>query len=287
MDQNQFYRLIKEGEEKLREADIESASAEVEIILLALLDIERIDLYLYGAKLADEKIIRDFHNIIERRATRYPLQYILGESWFYGRKFKVTEDVMVPTPETELLCEIAVNYVRYKKIKEPSILDMGAGSGVVSVTMACELPHAVITALDISPAVLEVARQNAEAYYAEERITFICSDMFEALKTSDRYDMILSNPPYISDDEYKDLPPEVLADPKISLVSGKEGMDIIKKLIDMAPGYLKESGQLMFEIGYNQAEIVAELTDKDDCYKKISIVKDLNDIDRVVLLALK
>ena len=286
MDQNQFHRLIKEGEDKLRDAGIESSSAEVEIILLALLDIERIDLYLYGAKLADEKIISNFKSIIERRATRYPLQYILGESWFYGRKFKVTEDVMVPTPETELLCEIAINFTRYRKIKEPSILDIGTGSGVVSVTMACELPHAVITALDISKSALEIARQNAEDYYAEERISFICSDMFEALNPADKFDIILSNPPYISDDEYKELPPEVLADPKISLVSGEEGMDIIKKLIDKAPSYLKDSGQLMFEIGYNQADMVADLTDKDDRYKKISIIKDLNDIDRVVILAL-
>ncbi len=287
MDQNQFHRLIKEGEDKLREAGIDAASAEVEIILLTLLDVERIDLYLYGAKLIDDKIVEKFRKIIERRATRYPLQYILGEAWFYGRKFSVTEDVMVPTPETELLCEIAINFARFKKINQPTILDIGAGSGVVTVTMACELPDAAITAADISEAALRIARQNAQSYFAEDRITFICSDMFEALTPDSRFDLILSNPPYISDDEYKDLPPEVLADPKISLVSGIEGMDIIRRLIDTAPEYLKENGRLMFEIGYNQADLIAKITESDNRYKSISIIKDLNDIDRVVILGLK
>ncbi len=271
---------------RLKKAGIESATAEVEIILEYVLQIERIDVYLHGATLLDENTLARFDEIIKERCTRKPLQYILGEMYFYGRKFLVSPAVMVPTPETEILCDLAINYIKNEKLPAPDILDIGAGSGVICVTMACEIPDAKITALDISQDALRIARKNAERWEVSGRIKFLESDAFKALDINNRFDLILSNPPYISDNEYRELPPEVLADPKIALTSGAEGLDFIKIIIEKAPYYLKNKGRLMFEIGYDQAEKVARLTEKDSRYRSIAIMRDLNDIDRVVILSI-
>ncbi len=286
MDEKSFHRLLKDAESCLRKAGIDSATAEVEIILEYLLGVERIDVYLHGAMLLDERILKQFDKIVAERCTRKPLQYILGEMYFYGRRFEVSPDVMVPTPETEILCELAINYIKNENLKVPEILDVGAGSGVICVTMACEILDARITALDISPAALEMARKNAVAMGVADKIEFIESDGFSALGKERHFDLILSNPPYISEEEYQGLPPEVLADPKIALTSGEEGLDFIKILIDGAPSHLKEMGRLMFEIGYNQADRVARITDKDTRYRALSIMRDLNNIDRVVILSI-
>ena len=285
MDQKQFHRLIKEATGRLKDAGIDAAAAEVEIILEHILDIERIDLYLHGEKLFDDECVSRFNKIIEQRTTRYPLQYILGEMYFYGRKFKVTPDVMVPTPETEFLCDLAINYLRNENITSPEILDVGVGSGVISVTIACEIGSAKITGLDIFPQAIGIASENALLHEVQDRIELIESDIFSNLDKARKFDVILSNPPYISDEEYKTLPPEVLADPKVALVSGAEGLDLIERLIAGAPDYLKPKARLMFEIGYNQAEKVARISEKDLRYKSISIMRDLNDIDRVVVLS--
>ena len=285
MDKTEFHQLIKDAEHKLREAGIEAAATEVEIILESILDVERIAIYLHGWTLIDNYILEKFHNIVAKRATRHPLQYILGEAYFYGRKFLVNSDVMVPTPETELLCELAINYVHNEGIESAQILDLGTGSGVIAVTMAAELPDSWVTAADISRAALTMARKNAAMNEVGSQIQFLISDLLDSIDPQSKFDLILSNPPYICEGDYKTLPPEVLADPKIALTSGTEGLDIIKKLIDRAPDFLNEKGRLMFEIGYDQPEKIAKLTENDDRYESLTIIKDLNDIDRVVILS--
>ncbi|SYZ72682.1 Release factor glutamine methyltransferase [Candidatus Zixiibacteriota bacterium] len=286
MDERSFHGLLKGAEKRLKAAGIESATAEVEIILEYLLAVERIDIYLHGATLLDDETLGRFDKIIAERCTRRPLQYILGEMYFYGRKFLVSPAVMVPTPETEILCDLAIGYIRNEKLAAPKILDIGAGSGVIGVTMACEIPGAVVTALDISPEALQIAEQNAARMEVGERVQFVESDGFTALEKNLKFDLILSNPPYISEEEYRELPPEVLADPRIALTSGAEGLDFIKVIIERAPEFLMDKGRLMFEIGYNQAERVAQMTENDGRYRSIAIMRDLNDIDRVVILSI-
>ncbi|UCG63005.1 MAG: peptide chain release factor N(5)-glutamine methyltransferase [Candidatus Zixiibacteriota bacterium] len=278
-------RFIAEKGELLENTGIQQGKAEVELILCHLLDIDRLQLYLHGETLIDKSVLDRFDKIFTRRLKREPLQYILEESWFYGRKFFVSPAVMVPTPETEVLCEAAIRFVKSKPYSKPSIIDLGVGSGVISITMAKELDDCEITAVDISEAAIEIARRNAIALEASDKIHFLHSDYFDNIPVDARYDLILSNPPYISAEEYKTLPPEVLADPRLSLLSGKEGLDAIKRIVKQAPDYLAACGRVMFEIGYNQADRVTEFTEKDDRYKSIVILKDLNDVDRVVILA--
>jgi len=286
MDERQYHQFLKDSAEKLKSAGIDAALAEVEIILEKLLGVERIDVHLHGAKLVTESILQKSNKIIEKRQTRYPLQYILGETYFYGRRFLVSPDVMVPTPETELLCELAINYVENENLQTADVLDVGAGCGVICVTLACELENCWLTAVDKSQAAIGMARKNAALHSVGSKINFIKSDIFSEVDPDVKFDLILSNPPYIAEGEYEELPPEVLADPKISLVGGVEGLDVIKKLIEKAPDYLKSNGRLMFEIGYAQGEKIKKLTDFDTRYRSFTIVKDLNDIDRVVILSI-
>ncbi len=270
--------------EQLTAVGIERAEGEVELILCHVLGVRRLTLYLDGDKLLSEDALLRVAEIVKRRVTRYPLQYILEESWFYGRSFFVSPAVMVPTPETEVLIEAAMGFVRKQDYAKPNILDLGVGSGVISITLANELADCSIKALDLSTEAIEVARHNARKLGGEDKIEFVQSDFFAAVNPDERFDLILSNPPYISDSEYKDLPPEVLADPKLALTSGEEGLDAIKVIIDQAPYYLADGGRIMFEIGYNQADRVAELTAGDDRFTSFVLLKDLNDIDRVVIL---
>jgi len=277
-------KFITDRAALLEQAGIDQGKTEIELILCHLLGLERLQLYMEGGRLLTNDVLDRFDKIMKRRLERYPLQYIIGEAWFYGRRFAVSEAVMVPTPETELLCELALKFISDNQLSEPRVLDIGVGSGVISVTLANELERAAIIALDISVEALEIARKNAAALGGGEKIEFRQSDLFTSVKPDERFDMILSNPPYITDDDYRELPPEVLADPKIAMVAGEKGLDVIEKILNRAPDFLKPGGQLMFEIGYNQAAWVAELTEKDSRYQMIDIVRDLNDIDRVVVL---
>lgn len=275
--------LIADAAGRLGAVGIESGAAEAEYILCELLDFDRLHLYLHGPSLIDDALIERFEAIVTKRLTRYPLQYILGVAWFFGRKFAVNEAVMVPTPETELLLDSVLRAARRCRSHPVTVLDVGAGSGVLSVSAALENPELEITALDISEAALGVARLNAERMEAVDRIRFIHSDLLAALQPGPRFDIIASNPPYIADGEYDGLPPEVKADPKISLLGGPKGMDIINRLIKQAPDYLKRPGYLMFEIGYDQAEDVFAAVQDDRRYVDCTLLKDLNDIDRVII----
>ena len=278
-------QLIVEKAKRLEQAGIDCARVEIEWILCNVLGVDRLNLFLHGSQLLDESKLAEIDEIIMRRATRYPLQYILEESWFYGRKFFVSPAVMVPTPETELLCGRALEFIRKQKTAIPRILDLGVGSGVIAVTLAAELNDVAGVALAISEEALEVARRNAEGHDGLEKIEFRCSDLFSALTNGEQFDLIVSNPPYIREQDYAGLPPEVKADPKIALTAGEDGLATIRLILREAPQYLAEDGRIMFEIGFGQSVAVAELTEGDDRYCEIDIIRDLNNIDRLVILA--
>lgn len=278
--------FIAEQAARLEAVGIDSGAFEVEWMLCHVLQTDRLHLYLEGEEQISPEALQHVETLMQRRLTRHPLQYILGESWFYGRRFAVTPDVMVPTPETELLCEAAIRFVQQKGLSAPQILDIGVGSGVIALTTAAELPLARVTAVDLSEAALVVARRNAATLGVQNRVTFMKSDFFSAVEPRRQFDLVLSNPPYIATPDYAGLAPEVHADPQLALLAGEDGLDAVRRILRDAPDYLSPSGRLMFEIGYNQADTVAELTGQDPRYGSIVILKDLNDIDRVVILGL-
>lgn len=276
-------KLIASAGKKLQEVGIEAGPAEAELILCDLLDFDRLHLYLHGPSMVDDELLQKFDQIIEKRLTRYPLQYILGNAWFFGRKFLVNEDVMVPCPETELLLDSVLRAARFCTSNPVRLLDIGVGSGVVSLSAKLENERLDVTAVDISDRALKVARMNAEQFEIEDEVRFIRSDLFEAVDPEERFDIIASNPPYISDSEYETVEPEVKADPKVSLVAGPRGLDIIKRLVAEAPDHLVRPGYLMFEIGYDQAEEIFDMVRRDGRYSDCSLLKDLADIDRIII----
>jgi release factor glutamine methyltransferase len=268
----------------LEDAGIECAHAEMEWILCHVLGVNRLALYMHGQELLDETALRRIEDIIARRRERYPLQFILEEAWFYGRKFYVNPSVMAPAPETETLCDAAIKFLRLRYIKSPRVLDVGVGSGVIAVTLAAEMPETSVLALDISEEALQVARKNAADLGVADRIEFRRSDFFSALHEHETFDVILSNPPYISEPEYPTLQKEVLHDPKIAMLGGPDGLSAIRVIVAEAPRFLAGGGRVMFEVGYNQAEAVAKLTEGDSLYQSFSYIKDLAGVDRVIIL---
>ncbi len=277
-------RLIAKNAAILKASDIDTPETEIESMLCHLLEVNRLNLYLHGEKLIDEKIIERLDRIVARRATRYPLQMILNEYWFFDRKYYVNDDVMVPAPETEILCEGALTYLKLNNIKSPRILDIGTGSGVIAITLASEYAVGNILAVDISQAALNVARKNAHAHNVNGRIEFRESNLLDAVDEAEKFDLIISNPPYVTENEYKTLAPEVHADPKIAITSGEDGLDAIRVVLEKAPKFLAKAGRIMFEIGHDQAERIAGITERDRRYNSISILKDLNNFDRIVIL---
>ncbi len=278
-------QLIADKGRLLEQAGIDRGRVEIELILCHLLKVDRLNLYQDGAHEVDDSVPKQLDEIVSRRVTRYPLQYILGESWFYGRRFHVSPAVMIPRPETEILCETAIRFAGQAGMTSPRLLDLGVGSGVVSVTVACELGHCSVLALDISEEALQVAKMNAAELGAADRIEFRRSDFFASVEQDRTFDLILSNPPYISGEEHKSLPPEVLADPEVSLLAGEEGLDAIKVILRHAPVFLAEGGRVIIEIGDNQADRVAELAADDGRYRAAVRIKDLRGVDRVIMLS--
>ncbi|MCP4567144.1 MAG: peptide chain release factor N(5)-glutamine methyltransferase [FCB group bacterium] len=279
--------VISEAARKLEKVGIEAGAAEAELILCDLLDCTRLHLFLQGSMLLNDALMEKFNAIVEKRLTRYPLQYILGSSWFFGRKFKVNEAVMVPCPETEILMDSVLRSARFCPSTPVKILDIGTGSGVLALTLKLENPELDITAVDISEEALAVARENAARFKIESNVRLCRSDLFAAIAGDEKFDIIASNPPYITIGDYEGLPPEVKADPQVSLLAGDQGLDVIERILTEAPDYLNVPGYLIFEVGDNQAEGIFEIVDQDKRYSDCLLIKDLADIDRIVLCKVK
>jgi release factor glutamine methyltransferase len=228
-------------------------------------------------ELSGDKAAR-YTALIERRLKGEPIQYITGEQEFYGLPFRVTPAVLIPRPETEHLVEKALELAA--GFEWPRIVDVGVGSGAIAVALACRLHEARITAVDISSAALEVARENAERNGASERIDFRKSDLLTAV-ASERFEMVVSNPPYVASSDRDSLSVEVRDhEPALALFAGEDGLDVYRRLIPAAFAVLEAGGFLVMEIGYGQSSAVAALLAQAG-FERIEFVLDLQGIARV------
>lgn len=208
-----------------------------------------------------------------------PIQHILGETKFYGLWFSVTEDTFIPRPETEVLVDHIIK--KYKGKRNKRLIDLGTGCGNIAVTLAKYL-RAEIYAVDISLDALEIAGKNAKRHGVEERVKFICSDWLKDVR-SGPFDIIVSNPPYIKQEEWDSLPNNVKDyEPRIALWGGEEGLEHYKKIVSYAAEFLVPGGEIVFEIGWNQGQLVSDLLDKSGIFTNISVKKDLGGNDRIV-----
>lgn len=219
-----------------------------------------------------------FHQLIRERAQGKPVQYITGRQEFFGLPFRVTPDVLIPRPETEHLVEAAIEHLR--EIESPRIVDVGTGSGCIAVALAHALPQAQITAVDISPAALKIAEDNARGNEVAARIQFCESDLLAAV-AGEQFDAVVSNPPYIALSEKKGLAVEVRDyEPAQALFAGKTGMEIYERLIPQARSVLASGGWLLMEIGHGQRDAVANLLCGWDA---VEFIPDLQMIPRVAV----
>ena len=255
----------------------------------ARLDAETLMLHLIGknrawllAHLEDEfggcKSI-GYSQQIERRLAGEPIQYITGECEFYGLPFNVNSDVLIPRPETEHVVEKVLELASL--LVGPRLVDVGTGSGAIAIALAHESPGAKVTATDVSDAALRVARRNAERTEVAERIRFLEGDLLKPV-AAEQFEFVVSNPPYVATDDRASLALEVRDhEPDVALFAGSNGLDIYRRLVPAAYRVLVAGGFAVFEIGYGQAEAVAELFSAAG-FVDIEFAKDLQGVDRVI-----
>ncbi len=272
---------------QLSAAGITNARLDAEVLLAHIIRKDRVWLITHRDDALDDKHQREFDEALRRRTKRDPLQYIIGSQEFWGLEFKVTPDVLIPRPETELIIETALGIVQDRD-RQARIIDLCTGSGCIAVSLAKELTSAHVIATDLSERALAVARENARNHGVADRIRYLEGDLFGPLEELDlrgRVDIVVSNPPYVRAGDLAALQPEVKDhEPLMALIAGPEGTEMAKKIIRTAPEYLKKNGALIMEMGLGQAEALTRIAEATGAYDKPGILKDLAGIERVIVL---
>jgi release factor glutamine methyltransferase len=271
-------QAIQLSTEYLEKKGIESPRTNAELLLADILNCKRLDLYLSFEKpLADEEI-NLYREHIKRRGNREPLQYIVKDVEFFGLKFHLNKNVLIPRPETEILVEKIIE--ENKIVSGLKILDIGTGSGIIAVCLAKFLTQPVITAIDISEDALKTAGENAINNFVDDKICFKKSDITSDLM-DEQFDIVVSNPPYISGQDFETLEPELkVYEPKAALTDLKDGLSFYRTISEKSKLLLKENGKIYLEIGKDQASQVVDLLERN--FRNIKIYKDYSDIERII-----
>ncbi|MCC7159112.1 MAG: peptide chain release factor N(5)-glutamine methyltransferase, partial [Ignavibacteria bacterium] len=274
--------ILKVSEKLLEEKGIESPRLNAELLLGDTLNSGRMKLYLDFERPLTQAELDNYRNKIKRRLNSEPLQYITGKSGFYGLNFRVNPYVLIPRPETELLVEKSLDFIKEHRLENPKILEIGTGSGCISISIAnnitCE-----IDAIDISEDALSVARENSESNGTSSKISFQRKDILKDIESFEAYDLVVSNPPYISNDEIAGLQEEVKNfEPFNALTDNSDGLDFYRKIIETGK---KSSGgtDILLEIGDGKKELVESLL-KEYNVTKYEFYRDLLNINRVVFI---
>jgi release factor glutamine methyltransferase len=249
---------IQKSTEFLGKKNVESPRLQTELLLAHLLKMPRMKLYLNFDRALTPVETDALRELVKRRALREPLQHITGSTSFCGYEITVNRHVLVPRPETELLAELG--WTCLNGLDSPIALDLCTGSGCIAIALAAKCPKAKIIASDISPEALSLAKENAAQNKVAERIEFFQGDGFAAVDASARFDLIITNPPYIPSAEIATLDPEVRDfDPRLALDGGADGLDFYRRLAGEAPAFLKAEGRIMMEFGDGQADAIKKL----------------------------
>ncbi len=248
-------QLLRQTASAFRQAGIPDPEVDASLILSYVTGKEPLDLRLDTTTLLSEDLMQQFQQLAAQRLTRRPLQYLLGRQSFLGRDFFVNESVLIPRPETELLAEKANQALKHLS-GHPAALDLCCGSGVLAVSMALDVPNAAVTAVDLSADALAVAMHNAEQLHAD--VHFLQGDLFSPVQDM-RFDVIVSNPPYIPSEECRTLQAEVMQEPMLALDGGKDGLDFYRRIAHEAADHLLPGGVLLLEVGDGEANTVAAM----------------------------
>jgi release factor glutamine methyltransferase len=278
---------LKSTTEIFWKKDIESPRVEAEILLGHILNLKRTELYLNSQRVLSSKEEERLRHLIEERLKGKPLQYVIGETEFFGLKFKVDSRALIPRPETEILVSMVLEYFKKEKRESDSlkIIDVGTGAGNIAIALAFNLKNCFVYATDISSDALSLAKENAEINKIKDRIESLCGDLFAPLKDKGlegKIDAVVSNPPYVQKEEKEILPKEVRDfEPEVALFAEK---GLYQRIADQSSIYLRKAeGILVLETGYGQAQKVKNITQIKGEFASIEIIKDLAGIERVVM----
>lgn len=265
----------------LEKKGVESARTNAELLLAEILKCKRLELYLSFDKPLKEDELSVYREFIRKRGLRIPLQYILGFVDFYGYKFSVDENVLIPRPETELLVEKIIEV--YSEKSSVKILDIGSGSGNISIVLGNKISQSIVIGVDISEEAIRIAEKNKKTLMEKDNLSFMKADVFNNdIKSLGKFDIIVSNPPYISLNDFNDLEPELKNyEPRISLTDESDGLSFYKKIISISKDILNINGRIYFEVGKDQYNFICELMLANG-FSNISITKDYAGIQRIV-----
>lgn len=264
-------RVLAWTTQHFEKKEIDSPRLTAEILLAHVLKLTRVRLYIELDRPLDPGELKSFRELIARRAEGEPAQYLVGAKDFYGRTFQVDPRVLIPRPETELLVEAVLQKV--PKDAPSLLLDVCTGSGCIALTLAAERPLARVYAIDLSPDALEVARANAQRLQLEERVTFLQGDLLAPLPAELRFEVIVSNPPYVGSGEIPGLSREVRREPRLALDGGADGLELIRRLAPDALPHLAPGGLLALEIGESQGAAVQRVLEAAG-YRDARVEKD-------------
>jgi release factor glutamine methyltransferase len=284
MDEWTIQRLLNWITEYLTQKNVDAPRLSAELLLSSVVGLKRIELYTQYNKLVAPEQLEQLRGLVKRAGRHEPVAYLVGRTEFYSMEFEVTPDCLIPRPETELLVQRAIEFLR-KRTGPHLVCDLCTGCGVIAVAVAKNVPDARLIATDISEPALGVAAKNVEKHKLGERIELRHGDLFEPLVPQlDVFDVIVCNPPYVSAAEYEGLDRNVKEyEPRIALYAGEAGLGVYHRFAEHVDQFLKPDGILLLEIGYQQGPAVRELLEKTGLFAQIRIDKDLQGHDRVVV----
>lgn len=276
--------LLQWTQQFFSQKGIESPRLDAEILLAHVLQKERIYLYAHYDEPMNAIELTAYRNMVKKRASRMSVAHILGKKAFMGLDFQVSTDVLIPRPETEMLVETVLALT--EKESPIAIADIGTGSGAILISVLHYLPKATGCGVDISPKALAMAKKNGEACQVAERVTWYEGDLYGPLQ-GQVFDWIVSNPPYLTAEDMKQLQPEVQYDPQLALFGGTDGLDVYRRLAADGVTYLRAGGYMAVEIGAGQASDVIAIFTDTGWYEYEKTIKDYGGIERVILFSRK
>ena len=279
-------RLLKWITEYLTKKGIDSPRLSAELLLSHVLGLKRIELYTQFDKLVDKRQLDKLHDLVKRAGRNEPVAYLTATTEFYSLELNITPDCMIPRPETELLTERAIEFLRNRSATQ-LVCDLCTGCGCIAIAIAKNSPDARIIATDISDAALNIAAKNIDKHRLKDKIKLLCGDLFDPIipqLDEGKFDLIVCNPPYVSAAEFEKLAKNVKDyEPRIALYAGQDGLDTYRRICKNADAFLKDDAALMLEVGYSQGKSVRELLEQMDCFAEITIEKDYHDNDRIAI----
>jgi release factor glutamine methyltransferase len=280
LQDNTVRSLLESARQRLANAGCDKPGLDAEVLLAHTLHKDRSWLYAHPLEIPSQHHLDEFYRLLTRRERREPVAYLTGHKAFFALEFQVNQYVLIPRPETELLVETAIQMASRSF---SSIADVGTGSGCIAIALAKNVAEASFFAVDVSPQALQLAQKNAARHGVADRISFLEGDLLQPLPGP--VDLIVSNPPYVSDEELRAAAPEINQyEPPLALAGGHDGLEIIRQLLPQAKDKLKPGGSLLVEIGASQGPAATDLVNSHFPAASVQIKKDLAGLDRLLVV---